>query len=77
MWGVTFVADALIRTALVFILPISVFLVASQALLYGMFAITFAVTFAYGRRVQRAGEGRGQPPPEVKAHSAGFTSPDS
>ncbi len=33
MWGTTFVADALIRVALVFILSTSVFLVASQAAL--------------------------------------------
>jgi len=52
IWGVTFISDALIRTALVFILPISVFLVASQVLFYGMFAGTFALTFAYGRRAQ-------------------------
>lgn len=52
IWGVTFVADALIRTGLVFILSTSVFLVASQLLFYGMFATTFALTFAYGRRAQ-------------------------
>jgi intracellular septation protein A len=53
IWGVTFVADALIRTALVFVLSTSVFLVVSQLLFYGMFATAFLVTFAYGRRAQR------------------------
>jgi intracellular septation protein A len=53
IWGVTFVADALIRTALVLILTTSVFLVVSQLLFYGMFAAAFLLTFAYGRRVQR------------------------
>jgi intracellular septation protein A len=53
IWGLTFVADALIRTALVFILSTSTFLVVSQLLFYAMFATAFLLTFAYGRRVQR------------------------
>lgn len=53
VWGITFVADTLIRTALVFVLPTTLFLIASQVLFYGTFAITFSLTFAYGRRVQR------------------------
>jgi intracellular septation protein A len=53
VWGLTFVADALIRTGLVFILSTSVFLIASQLLFYAMFAIAFSVTYAYGRRAQR------------------------
>jgi hypothetical protein len=53
IWGLTFLADALIRTGLVFILSTSVFLVVSQLLFYGMFVTTFALTFAYGRRAQR------------------------
>ncbi len=52
-WGVAFVGDAVVRAALVFILSTSAFLVASQVLFYGMFAGTFALTMAYGRRVQR------------------------
>jgi hypothetical protein len=56
IWGVTFVADALIRTGLVYILSTSVFLVASQLLFYGMFATTFALTLAYGRRAQRSAQ---------------------
>jgi hypothetical protein len=53
MWGATFVADALIRVGLVFILSTSVFLVASQVLFYAMFAATVFATTAYGRRAQR------------------------
>ncbi|HEV3312717.1 MAG TPA: VC0807 family protein [Chloroflexota bacterium] len=53
MWGVAFVADALTRTWLVFLLSTSVFLVASQVLFYGMFASTLAITMAYGRSAQR------------------------
>lgn len=53
IWGVTFAADALIRTGLVFILSTSVFLVVSQLLFYGMFITAFTLTFAYGRWVQR------------------------
>jgi intracellular septation protein A len=55
MWGVTFVADALIRVGLVFVLSTSVFLVTSQVLFYGMFATTLFITVAYGRRAQRRG----------------------
>lgn len=53
IWGAMFVADALIRVGLVFVLSTSVFLVVSQVLFYGMFAFTFFITFSYGRRVQR------------------------
>ena len=55
MWGLTFIADALIRTGLVYILSTSVFLVASQVLFYAMFALTLFATIAYGRRAQRRG----------------------
>jgi intracellular septation protein A len=62
MWGVTFVADSLIRVGLVFILSTSAFLVVSQLLFYAMFAATLFITIGYGRRAQRramAGRGRG------------------
>jgi intracellular septation protein A len=55
IWGVTFVADALIRVVLVFILSTSIFLVVSQVLFYAMFAATLFITIAYGRRAQRRG----------------------
>jgi hypothetical protein len=55
IWGATFVADALIRAGLVFVLSTSVFLVASHVLFYAMFAATLFLTVAYGRRAQRRG----------------------
>lgn len=55
IWGVTFVADALMRAGLVFLLSTSVFLVVSQLLFYTMFAATLFGTIAYGRRAQRKG----------------------
>lgn len=69
IWGAAFVADALIRVGLVFLLTTSVFLVASQVLFYGMFAVTMFVTIAYGRRAQRRAMEQGRearpPPPDV------------
>ncbi len=53
MWGTTFVADAMIRVVLVFVLSTSAFLVASQALFYATFVLTMFATIAYGRRAQR------------------------
>ena len=50
MWGTTFVADSLIRVALVFLLSTTVFLVASQVLFYTTFALTMFLTVGYGRR---------------------------
>jgi intracellular septation protein A len=63
MWGATFVTDAFIRVALVFVLSTSAFLVASQLLFYATFALTLFATIAYGRRAQRrAMAGQGTPP---------------
>jgi hypothetical protein len=55
MWGATFVVDAAVRVALVFLLSTSAFLVASQVLFYSTFAVTLFLTIAYGRRAQRRG----------------------
>lgn len=52
IWGVVFVADAVIRVGLVFVLSTSVFLVVSQVIFYGMFALTLYGTMRYGRRKQ-------------------------
>lgn len=52
IWGMAFVADALIRIGLVFVLSTSTFLVVSQVILYGMFALTLYGTMRYGRRKQ-------------------------
>jgi intracellular septation protein A len=53
IWGTMLIADALIRTGLVFVLSTSVFLVVSQGLFYGMFALTLVGTLTYGRWMQR------------------------
>jgi hypothetical protein len=53
IWGAVFVTDALIRVGLVFVLSTSAFLVVSQVIFYGMFALTMGGTMAYGRRRQR------------------------
>jgi hypothetical protein len=52
MWGTAFIADALIRAGLTFILSTTLFLVASPLLFYGVFALTIA----YGKRAQRRGQ---------------------
>jgi intracellular septation protein A len=56
MWGTTFIADALIRAGLTFILPTTVFLVVSPLLFFGLFALTLVVTIAYGKRAQLRGQ---------------------
>lgn len=53
IWGVVLVLEAAIRVALVFILPISVFLIVSQALVYTVLGVTIHWTMAYGRRMRQ------------------------
>lgn len=53
IWDVVFVADALIRVVLVFVLSTSAFLVVSQVTFYGMFVLTLYGTISYSRRKQR------------------------
>jgi intracellular septation protein A len=53
MWGAAFIADALIRAGLTFILSTTVFLAFSPLLFVGVFALTLALTMAYGNRAQR------------------------
>lgn len=55
-WGVALLAEALVRFGLVFVLPISVFLIASPLLAYGVIAGLIAWTMRYSRRMQRRGE---------------------
>ncbi len=52
IWGAVFVADAVLRVGLVFVLSTSAFLVVSQTTFYGMFALTMYGTMAYARRRQ-------------------------
>jgi intracellular septation protein A len=56
MWGTAFIADALLRAALTFVLSTTVFLVVSPLLFFGVFALTLMITMAYGKRAQRRGE---------------------
>lgn len=53
IWGAVFLADALIRVGLVFVLSTSVFLAVSQVIFYSTFALTLYGTMSYGRRKQR------------------------
>jgi intracellular septation protein A len=52
IWGLVFVAEALARVALVFILPVSTFLIVSQVLAYAVIGLTIRWTIAYGKRAQ-------------------------
>ncbi len=56
MWGTAFLADALIRAALTFILTTTLLLVVSPLLFFGVFALTLVLTMSYGKRAQRKGE---------------------
>ena len=56
MWGTAFIADALIRAGLTFILSTTLFLAVSPLLFVGVFALTFVLTMAYGKRAQHQGE---------------------
>jgi intracellular septation protein A len=53
VWGTAFLADALIRVGLTFILSTTVFLVVSPLLFFAIFAVTLTLTMAYGKRAQR------------------------
>jgi intracellular septation protein A len=53
VWGGVFLADALIRVALSFVLPVSTFLVVSQVMFYAVLICTIRWTMSYGRRMQR------------------------
>lgn len=52
IWGIVFVAEALVRVALVFVLPISLFLIVSQALAWAVIGFTIRWTLAYGKRMR-------------------------
>ena len=58
MWGTAFIADALIRAGLTFVLSTSLFLVVSPLLFFGIFAFTLMLTMAYGKRAQRRAQAR-------------------
>jgi intracellular septation protein A len=58
MWGTAFIADALIRAGLSFLLSTTLLLVVSPLLFFGVFALTLVLTIAYGQRAQRRGQAR-------------------
>lgn len=56
VWGTAFIADALLRAGLTFILSTTIFLVVSPLLFFAIFVLTLVLTIAYGRHAQRRGE---------------------
>jgi membrane protein implicated in regulation of membrane protease activity len=56
MWGTAFIADALIRAGLSFLLSTTLLVIVSPLLFFGVFALTLVLTIAYGKRAQRRGE---------------------
>ncbi len=66
VWGVGWILDAAIRVALVFVLSVTVFMVVSQVMFFGIFIGLFTWMMAYARRKKREsdearaqGEGEG------------------
>jgi hypothetical protein len=56
MWGSAFIADALIRAGLTFILSTTLLFVVSPLRFFGVFALTLVLTIAYGKRAQHRGQ---------------------
>jgi hypothetical protein len=50
VWGVGWLADALVRIGLAFVLSVTVFMVVSQVMFFGVFIALFMWTMAYARR---------------------------
>ncbi len=64
-WGIGYVAEAFIRIALTFVLPIPIFLIVSPIMAFGVTIALIAWTMAYARRSARRGAARlaqAQPP---------------
>jgi hypothetical protein len=57
-WGFGYVAEALLRIALTFVLPIPVFLIVSPLMAFGVTIALIAWTMAYARRSARRGSAR-------------------
>jgi len=53
VWGVGWILDAAIRVVLVFMLSVTVFMVVSQVMFFGIFIGLFMWTMAYARRKKR------------------------
>jgi hypothetical protein len=56
VWGSGYVTEALVRVALLAILPIPVYLIVSQGLVFGVTVGLIAWTMAYGRKASRQAE---------------------
>ena len=58
VWGIGYVAEALVRVALTFVLPIPVFLIVSPLMALGVTIALITWTMAYARRASRRGAAR-------------------
>jgi hypothetical protein len=67
MWGVGLVAEALLRVVLVYVLPISVFLLVSQVLAFGVMGVLMVATMLVGKRMRARAERRAA---EARARAA-------
>ncbi|HLH22657.1 MAG TPA: VC0807 family protein [Chloroflexota bacterium] len=67
VWGVAYVAEALVRVALALAVPIPVFLVVSPLMAMAVTVALIAWTFAYSRRTARTAVARLDAPPEGAA----------
>jgi len=56
VWGVAWLADALIRIGLAFVLSVTLFMVVSQVMFFGVFIGIFTWTMPYARRKRREAE---------------------
>jgi hypothetical protein len=56
MWGVGLVAEALLRVVLVYVLPISAFLLVSQVLAFGVMGLLMVATMLVGKRMRARAE---------------------
>lgn len=50
VWGLGWLADALLRIGLVFVLSVTVFMIVSQIIFFGVFVALFVWTISYARR---------------------------
>lgn len=55
VWGIGWLADALLRIVLVFVLSVTVFMIVSQIMFFGVFIALFMWTMAYARRTRDEG----------------------
>ncbi len=69
-WGIGWIADAVVRVLLVFVLSVTALMVVSQIMFFGIFIALFMWTMAYARRTKREGEeARARQTAEAGGHS--------